>query len=949
MGPLLVETWSNFLKHAAFATLYHSSVSPYPLIVYRELPPKNPEDPLRTLLTLGAAAIAALSSALAQDLEIPYEKFTLDNGLTVVVHEDRKAPIVGVSVWYKVGARDEPDGQTGFAHLFEHLMFEGSENVENWDKPLIEAGAVGINGTTNPDRTNYLQTVPTPALDRVLFMESDRMGHFYSTINQTSLDEQRGVVKNEKRQGENAPYGRAFGSVFRGLFPPYHPYGHETIGSMEDLEAATLEDVQAWFKKYYGPNNAVLVLAGDINAAEARPLVERYFGNIPAGPPLTTWDSWVPTRDTINRATMFDQVPQARIYRVWVAPGDTDPVTTDLTIATSILGDGKNSRLYKDLVYDKQIATDVSTFVYQLEMASMVGVILSVTEGQDVAEVEAELDRQLSAFLARPPKRDEVELVATKSRAATIRGLEQVGGFGGKGVTLAQGELIAGDPAFIFNELDELAAATPRSVQAAAQEWMRDNYYQLTVLPFEEGSTVTSDLDRSAGIPPVMGETELDFPEIQTAELSNGIKVVLAERGTVPVVQVAMQFDAGYAADSTSGQLGLATFTTRMLDEGAGKYSALELAAELEQLGTTLGAGSSLDTTAVQMSALKENLPQSLSLMADVIRRPTFPEEEIERQRALALNGIAQEKATPTSIALRMLPGLMFGEGHAYAIPLTGSGTTESVTAFTRDDLVGFQQTWMRPDNATIYVAGDTTIEEIAPLLERAFGNWSASGPAVEKNIAEVEFATPRVVLVNRPGSPQSFILAGHVSPPTSTDKFIELSALNDVLGGGFTSRLNTNLREEKGWSYGVQSFFVDAEGQRPFMVYAPVQTDRTGESISEILSEIRGLRGDKPPTEEELNRVILDNVRSLPGQFETAGSVLGSLLRSGRFGRPYNYPETLPARYRSLTSESVAAAASTVRPDQMIWLIVGDAAEIRDDLEALDIGEIEQIELSDL
>lgn len=903
---------------------------------------------MRSLITLGATALAALSTAFAQDLDIPYERFHLDNGLTVIVHEDRKAPIVGVSVWYKVGARDEPEGQTGFAHLFEHLMFEGSENVENWDTPLIEAGAVGINGTTNPDRTNYLQTVPTPALDRVLFMESDRMGHFYSTINQTSLDEQRGVVQNEKRQGENAPYGRAFGNIFRGLFPPYHPYGHETIGSMADLNAASLEDVQAWFRQYYGPNNAVLVLAGDINTEEARPMVERYFGDIPAGPPLTTWDSWVPAREEISRETMYDQVPQARIYRVWVAPGDTDPTTTDLTIATSILGDGKNSRLYKDLVYDQQIATDVSTFVYQLEMASMVGVILSVAEGQDVAEVEAELDRQLEEFMARPPRRDEVALVTTKSRATTIRGLEQVGGFSGKGATLAQGELIAGDPGFFFRELEELEAATPRSVQNAARTWMRDNYYQLTVLPHEEGTIVATDVDRGAGIPAVTGETQLDFPDVQTAELSNGIEVVLAERGTVPVVQVAMQFDAGYAADS-QGKLGLSNFTTIMLDEGAGRYDALELAAELEQLGTNLGAGSSLDTTAVQMSALKENLQPSLSLMADVIRRPTFPEEEIERQRALLLNAIAQEKASPTSIALRLFPELMYGEGHAYAIPLTGSGTEEAIRSVTREDLVGFQEQWLRPDNATIYITGDTTMEEVLPLLERSFGNWSASGSKPEKNITEIDFATPRVVLVNRPGSPQSFILAGHVTPPTATENNLELTAMNDILGGSFTSRLNSNLREAKGWSYGVSSFFVDAEGQRPFMVFAPVQTDKTTESVSEIISEIRGLSGSNPPSAEELNRVILDNVRSLPGRFETAGAVLGSLLNSGRFGRPYDYPETLPARFQALEGSDITDAAQVIQPDQLIWLIVGDADQIRAGLEELDIGEIEQIELGDL
>lgn len=897
-----------------------------------------------------ASALALATGALAQDIDIPFEKFETDNGLTVIVHEDRKAPVVAVSVWYKVGSKDEPEGKSGFAHLFEHLMFNGSENYDDeWFKPLQEVGATGLNGTTNFDRTNYFQTVPTPALDRILWMESDRMGHFLGAVTQEKLDEQRGVVQNEKRQGENAPYGQVFTHIIEGLFPPHHPYGHTVIGSLEDLDAASLEDVKAWFRKYYGPSNAILVLAGDIDADEARPLVDRYFGDIDAGQPLTKWDAWVPERAQISRETMYDQVPQARIYRVWVAPEDTDPVSTDLAVAASILGDGKNSRLYKDLVYDKQIATDVSVFNLEQKMASVFGVVVSVKEGESVAAVEAELDRQIADFLSSRPKRDEVELVATKTRASIIRGLEQVGGFGGKAVTLAQGELVAGDPGYYQRELDELDNATPRSVQNAAQSWLRDNYYQLTVLPFKDYKVDETGVDRSAGLPPVTGETELDFPDIQTATLSNGISVVLAERSTIPVVNVALQFDAGYAADA-GGKLGLASFTPRMLDEGAGRYDALELAAELEKLGSTLSAGSNLDTTTVSISALRENLKPTVDLFGDVILRPNFPEEEIERQRTLILNGIAQEKANPTSIALRMLPELMYGKGHAYGIPLTGSGTEESVSSVTRDDLVGWTRNWMRPDNVTIYVVGDTTMDEIRPMLERSFGDWKADGDKPTKNIASVDYAEPQVVLVDRPGSPQSFILAGHVAPPTGTPNNIEISAMNEILGGSFVSRINMNLREDKGWSYGSRSILFDTEGQRPFVILAPVQTDKTGEAIAELKAELSGYLGENPPTQEELERVILDNVRSLPGRYETSGAVLGSLLSSGRFGRPFDYPETLPQRYRALDTDDIEAAAEDVlRPGRMVWLIVGDAAKIREAVNDAGIGEVTEMSMNDL
>jgi predicted Zn-dependent peptidase len=901
---------------------------------------------------MGAAAFALSVPASAADIEIPYEKFELDNGLTVVVHEDRKAPVVAVSVWYKVGSKDEPKGQSGFAHLFEHLMFNGTENYDDeWFKPLQEVGATGLNGTTNTDRTNYFQTVPTPALDRILWMESDRMGHFIGAVTQEKLDEQRGVVQNEKRQGENQPYGRRiFTNIQSSLFPFDHPYNHSTIGSMEDLNAATLDDVKEWFETYYGPSNAILVLAGDINADEARPLVEKYFGDIDAGKPLLKPVARVPERSAPTRATMQDQVPQARIYRVWAAPENISPEATELFIAASVLGDGKNSRLYKELVYDQQIATDASVFNFELQMASIFGVVVSVKEGEDIKTVEREMEKVIDEFLAKGPTKAEVDLVSTKTKAQIIRGRAEVGGFGGKAVTLAQGELIAGDPAYFATELDELDAATPRSVLASAREWLDDGWHQLDVIPFPDYSAASTGVDRSTGLPGVSGETSLDFPDIEEATLANGMKVYLANRTTVPVVNVALQFDAGYAADA-GGKLGLANFAAAMLDEGAGKYDALALAAELERLGATLGAGSDLDTTTVRLSALKENLTPSIALLGDVVRRPTFADDEIERQRQLILAGIKQEKAQPVPIALRLLPPLMYGEDHAYGIPFTGSGTEEAVAGVSRDDLVAFKNNWLRPDNGKIFVVGDATMTEIKPLLERTFGNWRASGEKPAKNIAEVALpADARAVIIDRPGSPQSLILAGHVAPPQGAENNIAIVSMNEVIGGNFNARVNMNLREGKGWAYGAYTFLQSARGQRPWLVYAPVQTDKTGASIAELKREFAAFLSSAPARANELERVKLDNVRSLPGQYETSGAVLGSLLSSSRFDRPLNYPETLPEKYEALTlSETNAAAREVINADKLIWLIIGDAEKIRAEVEAAGVGAVEVRSVNEL
>ncbi|MEO1150083.1 MAG: pitrilysin family protein [Pseudomonadota bacterium] len=916
-----------------------------------------------SILLAGLLSASALAPAEAQSrrrgastppaasVDIPYEKFQLDNGLTVIVHEDRKAPVVAVSVWYKVGSKDEPEGQTGFAHLFEHLMFNGSENYDDeWFKPLQEVGATGLNGTTNTDRTNYFQTVPTPALDRILWLESDRMGHFIGAVTQDKLDEQRGVVQNEKRQGENQPYGRVFGHMLENLFPPGHPYSHSVIGSMDDLNAASLEDVREWFDAYYGPSNAVVVLAGDIDASTAREKMNTYFGDIEAGPPVEKFDSWVPRRNAPTKQIIQDQVPQSRIYRVWAVPQDTDPVSNDLFIAANILGDGKNSRLYKDLVYDREIATDAGVFSLELQMASIFGVFVDIKPGENVADVENAVDSVLAEFLEDGPTREEVSLVSTKTIASTIRGLEQVGGFGGKAVTLAQGELYAGDPGFFKKELDLLGKATPAKVLAASKAWLGDNYHQITYVPFPDYKTSSAGVDRSTGMPAVAGETALSFPAIEEATLANGMKVVLAQRDTIPVVNVAVQFDAGYAADA-GGKLGLANFTTSMLEEGAGRLDALGFSAALEKLGSTISAGSNLDTTTVRLSALKNNLQPSLSLLSDMIRKPTFEADAIERTRKQLLAGIAQEKANPTAIALRLLPPLMFGEGHAYGIPLTGSGDEAAVASITRDELVGFKDQWMRPDNGTIFVVGDTTMAVVKPLLERSFGGWRAGGEKPTKNIANVNLPdTPRVVLVDRPGSPQSFILAGHVAPPTGVDNNIAISAMNEIVGGGFNSRMNTNLREDKGWSYGARTVLVGAKGQRPFVLLAPVQTDKTGASIAEIKKEFTDFFGDRPASAQELERVKLDNVRSLPGQFETSGAVLGSLLSSARFNRPTNYPATLPEKYSALDVPQISeAAAQVLRPDQLIWVIIGDASKIEEEIRNAGIGEVEVKALTDL
>jgi len=894
-------------------------------------------------------AASGMTAATAAETLIPYEKFILDNGLTVIVHTDRKAPIVAVNVWYHVGSKNERPGKTGFAHLFEHLMFQGSEHYnDEYFKPFEEVGATSQNGTTSFDRTNYFQNVPTTALDMALWMESDRMGHLLGVIDQARLDEQRGVVQNEKRQGENKPYGRVWETVFRASYPAGHPYGWLPIGSMEDLNAATLDDVREWFGTYYGAANAVLVLAGDIDVATARDKVQKYFGDIAPGPALTRPGVWVAARSESTREVMYDQVAQPRIYQFW----NTSQVGTAddelLTLAGEVLGGGKTSRLYERLVYREQIADSVSASQSGMEIGGIFGVIANVKSGVEPSRIETLIAEELRRFIADGPTEAELERARTSIRSGFIRGLERIGGFGGKADVLASCEVFEGDPGCYERSLSVIERATPAEVRAAAQRWLSRGDYTLTVLPQPpyHGSP-SGGVDRKAGVPVTSEFPDTAFPELERARLANGIPVVIARRPAVPVVQMSLVFDAGYAADQ-GRKPGSASFTMSMLDEGTKKLDSLAIARRADELGASVSAGSSLDSSFVTLSALSERLDASMALLADVTRNPEFPQAEIDRVKKQWIAGIAQEKTVPDAVALRLLPPLIYGEGHPYAIPLTGSGTEASIAALTREDLQSFHRDWIRPDNLTIVVAGDASSEQVLPLLEKHFGDWRP--PTAARPTKTMPSATrpdtTRVYLIDRPGAQQSNIIVGQVTAPSSAPDALQMATMNQIIGGSFTSRVNLNLREDKHWTYGARSSLPEARGERPWLLTAPVQTDKTAEAALEIQREIREYVGNRPATSAEIETVKNRDVRALPGRFETNAAVTSAVTDMIVFARPDDYVVTLKDRIEAQTDESVRAAArTTLQPAQMTWVIVGDLAKIEQPIRALSLGEVQVLD----
>jgi zinc protease len=898
------------------------------------------------LLAIGMAA--ALPARAATPVDVAFEEFRLDNGLRVIVHEDRKAPIVAVNIWYHVGSKDEKPGKTGFAHLFEHLMFQGSENYrDEFFGPFEQVGATGQNGTTNFDRTNYFQNVPTTALDMALWMESDRMGHFAGAIDQALLDEQRGVVQNEKRQSENQPYGRVWEALFRSIYPSGHPYSWMPIGEMADLEAASLDDVKQWFRDWYGPNNAVLVLAGDIDLATAREKATQYFGHIPASPPAGRRTDWVAQRFEPTRELMYDRVPQPRIYKAWNVAQYGEADVERLQLLARVLGGSASSRLDRRLVHELQLADNVSAQIWPLQLSSVFMVTATVRTGVDPAAVEAVLDEEIARLLEEGPGRQELEQARTVLRAGFVRGIERVGGFGGKSDALAECAVYTGDPGCFRTQLARIEAATPADVRAASGRWLNRGVHTLTVVPYGEYSTVPSTVDRSTGVPQVTEFPGVVFPALQRARLSNGVEVVLAERHEVPVVQLSMEFAGGFAADQ-GRPLGTSSFTMNMLDEGAGSLGALELAAAAEALGANIGSGASLDGANVYMSALKDKLEPSLGLFGDVIRRPLFDPAEIERVRQQWIAQIAQEKSRPNSLGFRLLPPLLYGDGHAYAIPFTGSGTAESIGQLTRDEMVAWHRDHVRPDNATLIVVGDTTLAEIMPMLEREFGDWRApSTPVPPRNVAGVERPQQaRVFLVDQPGAIQANILVGQVIGSTMDDDALAFDIANGVFGGIFSSRINMNLREEKSWSYGAYSFASGARGQRPWMIAAPVQIDRTVDSIAELQREMAEfVNGSNPASEDEVAKIKARNVRGMPGQFETAGAVMGTIGGILRYERPDDYVQQLKERTEAMPIGEVHAAAASLDPATMTWVIVGDLAKIEQPIRELGLGEVSVVD----
>jgi zinc protease len=874
---------------------------------------------------------------------IAHKKFVLENGLTLLVHEDHSVPIVGVNLWYHVGSRNEKRGKTGFAHLFEHFFFNGSENYPHgFREAMDDLGANNRNGTTDSDRTNFFEDVPVSALERTLYLEADRMGFLANYISKEMLERERGVVQNEKRQGENQPYGRVFDEIGQKIYPYSHPYSWSTIGSMEDLNAATLDDVKEWYKTYYGPNNAVISLAGDITPERALELVKKYFGGIPPGPALQRTEKWIPTLDRNIRDEMQDRVPQARIYRVYHAPAWRDTETQHLNLFADVLANSKDSRLARRLVYDKKTATDVRASVFESELGSIFLVTASVKPEANPAEVERDMDAVLGEMLEQGASEEELRRMKNVNLANFLRGAERLGGFGGRSDILAESMTYGGAPDYYLQRLEAMANATPADVKTAANRWLRANHYTMTVKPFPRLAQGKSDVDRKI-LPALGAAPDVKFPALQRAKLKNGLNVLLLERHATPIVNIALAVDAGAASD-TPDKAGVATLALDLMDEGTKTRDAFQIEKELDLLGANLFTGSSLDMSFVRLQATSENLRPSLAIMSDVVLNPSFPDDKflIQKQRRIAQ--IGQEKANPNALAQRVLPGIIYGANHAYGKP--ASGFENTVATITREDLMKWHADWFKPNSATIIVTGDTTLDKVLPALEETLGGWQ-QGNAPRKNLGTVARTQgKRIYLIDKPNAPQSTIVAAHVSETSGQPEDLALEPVMQNFGGMATSRLNRNLRLDKHWSYGTSGQVTSVRGQRTFLVLAPVQTDKTKESIVEVTKEIANVAGARPVSGEEFTSIMRNMTSRLAGRFETISALEAAAIAQLNLNLPADYWANYSKNLRSLNEAQLDAAAKKfVRPNELVWIVIGDLSKIEAGIRELNIGEVVRLD----
>jgi len=905
------------------------------------------------LALICAAVLTVLAQDRAPDIpKLDIEKYTLPNGLDVILSQDHRVPLVGVDVWYHVGPAYEAPGRTGFAHLFEHMMFQGSKHVpgDSHFRLLEGAGGTGLNGTTSFDRTNYFETVPANQLELALWLESDRMGFLLDEVDQAKLTNQQDVVRNERRQStENAPYGIVQEAMFQALFPSGHPYHGVVIGSHADIQAAKLEDVRSFFKQYYAPNNASLAVAGDFDKAATKKLIEKYFGSLKRGPAIPPVTAKTAPITSEKRQVVQDNVQLPRVYMAWVTPSFYKDGDADGDIAGSILGGGRSSRLYKKLVYEKQLAQNVSASQYSLMLGSVFSIEATARPGHTAEEIEAAIDEELNRVRAELVTSSEIDRARNVFETQTMKGLQLVGGFGGIADTLNQYNHYVGTPDYLTQDIMRHRNVTPASVQKFAQQYLQKTNRVVVhgvpgkkdlgpevPKPSAQGTPAaaeppTADEPWRATQPKPAAMRAVRLPVPQSFTLPNGLTVIVQPTTGSPVVSASLVVKSGGDANPVD-KPGLASFTAAVLDQGTAMRDALQLADEVARIGASLNTSASLDASTITTSSLARNFPAALALLADVALHPSFPAAEVERIRAARLADLVQQRSNPTVVAQNVTSAALYGREHPYGLP--GIGTVDSIKAMGRDDLQAFWKQNFVPANAALVVAGAITVPELRKLADAAFGAWPRGTAAPAKLTAPPSTST-RLIIVDRPGSPQTQLRVATIGIARSNPDYIPVRVMNTILGGLFSSRINMNLREAHGYTYGARSDFNYARNPGPFTVASGVRTDVTAPAVHEVMGELKRI-ADTRVTPDELTLAKDAMTQSLPGGFETSDRTVGNLSTIFTYGLPLNYFSNLSEQISVVDGQAVQDMAKKyIVPEKFVVVAVGDRAKIGQALES--------------
>jgi len=881
--------------------------------------------------------------------KINIKEYRLKNGLRVVFHQDKSTPVVAVNVWYHVGSKNEAPGRTGFAHLFEHMMFQGSKNYgDGYLGAMDEAGA-NVNGTTNEDRTYYYEVVPSNFLERALYLEADRMGGLLDAMSQEKLDNQRDVVKNERRQRvDNQPYGTEGEKIGAIMYPKGHPYNWSVIGSMEDLGAASLDDIKSFFRTYYVPNNAVLVLAGSFDEAQAKTWIKKYFGPIAKGADVSRPTPAQPALDKEVRVVVEDAVPLSRISMVWHSVPQFAGDEAALDILGNILSSGRGSRLQSNLVYGKEIAQNIFANNGTNEIAGVFQVTALAKQGKSLDDIEKEVNIELERIKKDPPTADEMTRALNGIESQTIFRLQTVLGKGGQ---LSNFVGYRGKPDYFQEDLDRYRKVTAADVQRVAAKYLTANRLVMSYVPRKGAgpagnpnankptSTEKKKKDdallakQKAALPMPGPNPSIALPAIEKTKLSNGLNVWIVKQNELPIVSMNLVLNTGGTLDPAD-KSGVSSFTANMLNQGTKTRSANDIANQLQSIGASVGAQAGWDSTNVSMQSLTKDLDQALGIYADVVVNPTFPNAEFESNRRRLLGQLFQRKSNPTAVSDVVYNKVLYGD-QPYGRQL--SGDEKTVKAVTRDDLANFYAKNYGPSGNTLIVVGDVETKTLMPKLEKAFEAWKSGGSAAMAKPDSNMMGKPGVYLVDKPGAAQSSVSIGQVGVDRANPDYYAVQVMNAILGGGGGARLFMNLREDKGYTYGAYSRFTYRRGAGPFAASAEVQTGSTKESIVEFMKELNGIRGSIPVSNDELETNKQSLIRRFPSGFETVGQISGQLANLVVYGLSDAYFNEYIPNVNAVTVQDVNRVANKyLDPTKMAIVIVGDRKVIEPGLKEL-------------